>query len=185
MVQRLTPSVVGIRPREFTLIELLVVIAIIGILVGDSCCRRFGATRESARSTQCKNNLKQLGVAVHNRVAAWDGVLPAAWTVDQDNVNKWWFGSTTSGLTEVNIQNGHLTPYYEANRAVTNCPDLSDQQVTLVYQGGTGGYGYNYRYLGPFTLRCELESHLATDADRVVQEHEPNDRLYRQHRDLD
>ena len=34
-------------------------------------------------------------------------------------------------------------------------------------------------------VRCELESHLATDADRVVQEHEPNDRLYRQHRDLD
>lgn len=111
-----------------------------------------GSSRESARSTQCKNSLKQLGVAIQSRVAAWDGVLPASWTLEQDGVtNKYWFGSTTSGSTQVNVQNGHLTPYYEANRAVTKCPDLSDQQVTQVYQGGTGGYGYNYAYLGPFT----------------------------------
>lgn len=92
--------------RAFTLIELLVVIAIIAILVA-LLLPAVQQAREAARSSQCKSNLKQIGIALHNYHDV-QNVFPPA-TIAK--------GQCSSGITNPLVQNSTgwtmLLPYLD------------------------------------------------------------------------
>ncbi|MFO0790112.1 MAG: DUF1559 domain-containing protein [Pirellulales bacterium] len=101
----------------FTLVELLVVIAIIGVLVA-ILLPAVQSARETARRAQCLNNLKQLGIATHNYIAAERHFPPGL-------VAKTYPGQPNHPQTFYRWSSlAHLLPYLE-NQSIRDLLDLS------------------------------------------------------------
>lgn len=97
----------------FTLVELLVVIAIIGILVG-LLLPAVQAAREAARRMQCGNNLKQLGLALHNYESALKVFPPSRINISSPRFQQSWVSMILPYIEQSNIHNGytHGTNWY-------------------------------------------------------------------------
>ncbi len=134
------------RRRGFTLIELLVVIAIIGVLIA-LLLPAVQAAREAARRAQCVNNLKQLGIALHNYHDTV-GTLPLGRTTPQQFsfsplARMLPFMEQTTLQSALNFDWGWSDPQnstvYTTSVSSFLCP--SDPQTAIPNQWG----GTNYR----------------------------------------
>ncbi|MDP7274866.1 MAG: DUF1559 domain-containing protein, partial [Planctomycetaceae bacterium] len=93
------------RKRAFTLIELLVVIAIIAILIA-LLLPAVQQAREAARRAQCKSNLKQLGVAMHNYHDTYGQFPPSIFAIHWAQGHTWWAQEKGTHLV-------HLLPFVD------------------------------------------------------------------------
>ncbi len=153
--------------RAFTLVELLVVIAIIGILIG-LLLPAVQAARESARRTQCLNNLRQIALAMQHYVAANTTFPPSRrWDQKANDDGESWSAQAkimpfmeeatifkninfNQGAEEVTFPDGTLVQGVRI--PVFICPD-EPHDTPKVVSGKPNSYPHNYGVnMGPWLV---------------------------------
>jgi len=115
----------------FTLIELLVVIAIIAILVG-LLLPAVQKVREAAARTKCQNNLKQIGIALHNCQTTYDKLPPATGLFPGT------IASQGNGWGPITF---HMLPYVEGDNLYKNSLSTTSGMYDTRYNNnGLGNY---------------------------------------------
>ncbi|WP_165073746.1 DUF1559 family PulG-like putative transporter [Paludisphaera rhizosphaerae] len=129
--------------RGFTLIELLVVIAIIAVLIA-LLLPAVQSAREAARRAQCVNNLKQIGLAIHNYISANEVVPPNGYNIR------------------------YVTPptyYTTASDKVRLMPFMEQQTLSNAYNFNIQDRGYSFSQITQVTVWSSLVSSLNCPSD--------------------
>jgi prepilin-type N-terminal cleavage/methylation domain-containing protein len=122
----------NMKRSAFTLVELLVVIAIIGILVA-LLLPAVQAAREAARTSSCKNNLRQIGLALHQHhdiykalPAGWEGNIPT----NPESPNGWgWATRILPFLEQTAVAERHINFNLPIDNAANQATRLIDLPV--------------------------------------------------------